>query len=195
MGAPSFSRLVRKGWETMQPTCPLQKQPTAQKKRRVTHCTRMSPLPLLPSGPGGVGGITSRRTRHLLILPPRRRTKKRSRQQHRRPGFPIIRKPLRKKLTNPAWRCARPATTSIAPARLDGDDVRAGRKPVPAGKEVQCAAGSISSRLPFFDRMKSFRAPSSETTRRSPAHASPEGLRNRGILAKIFGAALGCAIE
>ena len=44
--------------------------PTAQ-KRRVTYCTRTSPLPLLPSGPGGVGGITSRRTRHLLILAPK----------------------------------------------------------------------------------------------------------------------------
>ena len=40
------------------------------KKRRVTHCARTSPLPLLPSGPGGVGGITSRRTRHSSILPP-----------------------------------------------------------------------------------------------------------------------------
>jgi hypothetical protein len=38
------------------------------KKYRVTYCARTSPLPLLPSGPGGVGGITSRRTRHLLIL-------------------------------------------------------------------------------------------------------------------------------
>jgi len=27
-----------------------------------THCTRKSPLPLLPSGPGGVGGSTSRET-------------------------------------------------------------------------------------------------------------------------------------
>src|SRR5579864_256794 len=27
-----------------------------------THCTRKSPLPLLPSGPGGVGGKTSRGT-------------------------------------------------------------------------------------------------------------------------------------
>ena len=27
-----------------------------------THCTRKSPLPLLPSGPGGVGGNTSRGT-------------------------------------------------------------------------------------------------------------------------------------
>ena len=35
-------------------------------KYRVTHCTRMGPLPLLPSGPGGVGGIASRRTRHRL---------------------------------------------------------------------------------------------------------------------------------
>src|SRR5579863_1407833 len=26
------------------------------------HCTRKSPLPLLPSGPGGVGGSTSRKT-------------------------------------------------------------------------------------------------------------------------------------
>jgi len=26
------------------------------------HCTRKSPLPLLPSGPGGVGGKTSRGT-------------------------------------------------------------------------------------------------------------------------------------
>ena len=36
----------------------------APKKYRVTYCARTSPLPLLPSGPGGVGGITSRRTRH-----------------------------------------------------------------------------------------------------------------------------------
>jgi hypothetical protein len=27
-----------------------------------THCTRKSPLPLLPSGPGGVGGNASRGT-------------------------------------------------------------------------------------------------------------------------------------
>ena len=27
-----------------------------------THCTRKSPLPLLPSGPGGFGGSTSRET-------------------------------------------------------------------------------------------------------------------------------------
>jgi len=27
-----------------------------------THCTRKSPLPLLPSGPGGVGGNASRET-------------------------------------------------------------------------------------------------------------------------------------
>jgi len=27
-----------------------------------THCTRKSPLPLLPSGPGGVGGSASRGT-------------------------------------------------------------------------------------------------------------------------------------
>ena len=38
------------------------------KKYRVTYCARTSPLPLLPSGPGGIGGITSRRTRHWLIL-------------------------------------------------------------------------------------------------------------------------------
>ena len=38
--------------------------PAALKKYRVTYCTRTSPLPLLPSGPGGIGGITSRRTRH-----------------------------------------------------------------------------------------------------------------------------------
>ena len=31
---------------------------------RATYCARNDPLPLLPSGPGGVGGITSRRTRH-----------------------------------------------------------------------------------------------------------------------------------
>jgi len=27
-----------------------------------THCTRKSPLPLLPSGPGGIGGSASRGT-------------------------------------------------------------------------------------------------------------------------------------
>jgi hypothetical protein len=32
---------------------------------RATYCARNDPLPLLPSGPGGVGGITSRRTRHM----------------------------------------------------------------------------------------------------------------------------------
>ena len=34
------------------------------KKYRVTYCAHTSPLPLLPSGPGGVGGIVSRRARH-----------------------------------------------------------------------------------------------------------------------------------
>src|ERR1035441_7074458 len=38
------------------------------KKYRATYCARNDPLPLLPSGPGGVGGITSRRTRHCSIL-------------------------------------------------------------------------------------------------------------------------------
>jgi len=32
---------------------------------RATYCAHTSPLPLLPSGPGGVGGIESRRTRHI----------------------------------------------------------------------------------------------------------------------------------
>src|SRR4051794_16209028 len=40
-----------------------------KEKYRATYCARNYPLPLLPSGPGGVGGITSRRTRHSLILP------------------------------------------------------------------------------------------------------------------------------
>ncbi len=37
-------------------------------KYRVTHCARTDPLPLLPSGPGGVGGVAPRRTRHCLSL-------------------------------------------------------------------------------------------------------------------------------
>ena len=32
---------------------------------RVTYCARTSPLPLLPSGPGGFGGIAPRRARHI----------------------------------------------------------------------------------------------------------------------------------
>jgi len=32
---------------------------------RATYCAHTSPLPLLPSGPGGIGGIESRRTRHI----------------------------------------------------------------------------------------------------------------------------------
>src|ERR1700761_8908655 len=32
---------------------------------RGTYCARTGPLPLLPSGPGGVGGIAPRRTRHI----------------------------------------------------------------------------------------------------------------------------------
>src|SRR5436190_21399994 len=34
-------------------------------RHRGAHCTRTSPLPLLPSGPGGIGGIASRGTRCL----------------------------------------------------------------------------------------------------------------------------------
>ena len=37
-------------------------------KYRVTHCARTDPLPLLPSGPGGVGGVAPRRTRHCSSL-------------------------------------------------------------------------------------------------------------------------------
>ena len=37
---------------------------------RGTCCARTSPLPLLPSGPGGVGGIAPRRARHGASLPP-----------------------------------------------------------------------------------------------------------------------------
>jgi Uma2 family endonuclease len=33
---------------------------------RETCCARTSPLPLLPSGPGGVGGIAPRRARHMF---------------------------------------------------------------------------------------------------------------------------------
>jgi len=36
---------------------------------RATYCAHTSPLPLLPSGPGGVGGITSRGTPMILTLP------------------------------------------------------------------------------------------------------------------------------
>jgi hypothetical protein len=53
-----------KEWSEKTPTKPV------HFKRRVTHCTRMSPLPLLPSGPGGVGGIASRRTRHNSMISP-----------------------------------------------------------------------------------------------------------------------------
>src|SRR5438270_7489128 len=40
-------------------------------RHRGAHCTCTGPLPLLPSGPGGVHRITSRGTRRLtfLILP------------------------------------------------------------------------------------------------------------------------------
>jgi hypothetical protein len=33
---------------------------------RETYCARTGPLPLLPSGPGGVSGIAPRRTRHMI---------------------------------------------------------------------------------------------------------------------------------
>src|SRR5664279_4751450 len=48
---------------------------------RATYCARNGPLPLLPSGPGGVGGIVSRRTRHFQILP---LTRPGSKARHRR---------------------------------------------------------------------------------------------------------------
>jgi hypothetical protein len=37
-------------------------------RHRGTRCTRTSPLPLLPSGPGGIGGIASRGTQCLSLL-------------------------------------------------------------------------------------------------------------------------------
>ena len=40
-----------------------------KEKRRATHCALKSPLPLLPSGPGGVCRSESRRTRHCSSLP------------------------------------------------------------------------------------------------------------------------------
>ncbi len=42
--------------------------PTKRRKKCTgfPYCTRIDPLPLLPSGPGGVGGNTSRRTRHIM---------------------------------------------------------------------------------------------------------------------------------
>ena len=39
-----------------------------KKGHRGAHCTRTSPLPLLPSGPGGIGGIASRGTRCLAYF-------------------------------------------------------------------------------------------------------------------------------
>ena len=63
--------LSRRPWEChrhhLQPTTSNQ-QPHL-KKYRAIYCARNGPLPLLPSGPGGVGGITSRRARHTLSLP------------------------------------------------------------------------------------------------------------------------------
>ena len=40
---------------------------------RETCCARTSPLPLLPSGPGGVGGIAPRRARHMSYSTTRNR--------------------------------------------------------------------------------------------------------------------------
>jgi hypothetical protein len=37
-----------------------------EKMYRETYCARTGPLPLLPSGPGGFGGIAPRRTRHII---------------------------------------------------------------------------------------------------------------------------------
>ena len=37
---------------------------------RGAYCAHTSPLPLLPSGPGGVGGIASRRARHWYRISP-----------------------------------------------------------------------------------------------------------------------------
>jgi hypothetical protein len=66
------ARLNRISWEgrkcTGRPTAPLREaEPNfmgEEEVYRATYCAHTSPLPLLPSGPGGVGGITSRRTRH-----------------------------------------------------------------------------------------------------------------------------------
>ena len=57
--APSFCRVVSK------PGFPALNGPTA--KHRGTRCARECPLPLLPSGPGGICGIASRGTRCLTF--------------------------------------------------------------------------------------------------------------------------------
>src|ERR1700677_4654414 len=41
---------------------------TGYRLYRATYCARTDPLPLLPSGPGGVGGGASRRTPHILMI-------------------------------------------------------------------------------------------------------------------------------
>ncbi len=44
---------------------------TQQSRTPKAHCARNGPLPLLPSGPGGIGGVSSRKTdvRPVSILP------------------------------------------------------------------------------------------------------------------------------
>ena len=49
--------------------CEGERNVRGKEKRRVTHCALKSPLPLLPSGPGGVCRSESRRTRHCSSLP------------------------------------------------------------------------------------------------------------------------------
>jgi hypothetical protein len=60
---------------------------------RATYCAHNYPLPLLPSGPGGVGGITSRRTRHSFYFttqkstPPTQRPNSRTSNGATAPNF------------------------------------------------------------------------------------------------------------
>jgi len=73
-----------------------------QSQAPAVHCTRKSPLPLLPSGPGGVGGKTSRGTDAWLYILAR------DRGEQEWPHLALLDEPDRR---DAACRVSAPATT------------------------------------------------------------------------------------
>src|SRR5258708_25565511 len=58
--SPPGPRKTKRARPTLPP--PASRNQQTKSQAPALHCTRKSPLPLLPSGPGGVGGKTARRT-------------------------------------------------------------------------------------------------------------------------------------
>src|SRR5258708_19968449 len=91
--SPPGHRKTKRARPTLPP--PASRNQQTKSQAPALHCTRKSPLPLLPSGPGGVGGKTSRGNNPSPFTPSS------SCRKHEIPTLGPTRKPPRKDPATP----------------------------------------------------------------------------------------------